>query len=102
MVLVESPSNPMLDVLDLRAIATLAHDAGALVVVDNVFATPLLQQPFELGADVVVYSLTKHMDGQGRVLGGAVLGRQKWIEDTLQPFTATPARRCRHSTPGCC
>ena len=87
MVLVESPSNPMLDVLDLRAIATLAHDAGALVVVDNVFATPLLQQPFELGADVVVYSLTKHMDGQGRVLGGAVLGRQKWIEDTLQPFT---------------
>jgi O-succinylhomoserine sulfhydrylase len=54
--------------------------------VDNVFATPLLQKPFELGADVVVYSCTKHIDGQGRVLGGAVLGRRKWVEDTLQPF----------------
>jgi O-succinylhomoserine sulfhydrylase len=86
MVLLESPSNPMLDVLDLRAICDLAHAAGALVVVDNVFATPLLQQPFTLGADVVVYSCTKHIDGQGRVLGGAVLGSQKWIEETLQPF----------------
>ena len=87
MVLLETPSNPMLDVLDLRAIAELAHAAGALVVVDNVFATPLLQQPLTMGADVVVYSCTKHIDGQGRVLGGAVLGTQKWIEDTLQPFT---------------
>lgn len=86
MVLLESPSNPMLDVLDLPAISDLAHKAGALVVVDNVFATPLLQKPFELGADVVVYSCTKHIDGQGRVLGGAVLGRKDWIEGTLQPF----------------
>ena len=60
--------------------------AGAIVVVDNVFATPLLQKPLELGADVVVYSCTKHIDGQGRVLGGAVLGRKAWIEETLQPF----------------
>ncbi len=86
MVLVESPSNPMLEVLDLRAICTLAHAAGALVVVDNVFATPLLQQPLALGADVIVYSCTKHIDGQGRVLGGAVLGSKSWIEETLQPF----------------
>ena len=86
MVLLESPSNPMLDVLDLRAICDLAHAAGALVIVDNVFATPLLQQPLALGADIVVYSCTKHIDGQGRVLGGAVLGSKAWIEDVLQPF----------------
>ena len=86
MVLLESPSNPMLDILDLRAIGTLAHAAGALVVVDNVFATPLLQKPLELGADIVIYSCTKHIDGQGRVLGGAVLGPAKWIDETLQPF----------------
>ncbi len=86
MVLVESPSNPMLEVLDLSAICEMAHRAGAVVVVDNVFATPLLQKPFELGADVVVYSCTKHIDGQGRVLGGAVLGRKAWVEETLQPF----------------
>ncbi len=85
-VLVETPSNPMLDIVDIRAVAELAHAAGALVVVDNVFATPLLQKPFELGADVVVYSATKHMDGQGRVLGGAVLGRKKWVEEVFQPF----------------
>ena len=60
--------------------------AGALLVVDNVFATPLLQRPLELGADIVVYSCTKHIDGQGRVLGGAVLGRRDWVEGTLQPF----------------
>ncbi len=86
LVLLETPSNPMLEILDLRRISTLAHAAGALVVVDNVFATPLLQQPFEFGADVVVYSCTKHIDGQGRVLGGAVLGRKAWVEDVLQPF----------------
>ncbi len=86
LVLVESPSNPMLDIVDLRAVCDLAHAAGAIVVVDNVFATPLLQKPLELGADVVVYSCTKHIDGQGRVLGGAVLGRKAWVEDTLQPF----------------
>jgi O-succinylhomoserine sulfhydrylase len=85
-VLLESPSNPMLEIVDLSAVASLAHAAGALVMVDNVFATPLHQHPLELGADVVIYSATKHMDGQGRVLGGAVLGRRKWIEETLQPF----------------
>ena len=86
LVLVESPSNPMLEMVDLRAVCRTAHAAGALVVVDNVFATPLLQRPIELGADVVVYSCTKHIDGQGRVLGGAVLGRKAWVEGTLQPF----------------
>ena len=86
LVLLETPSNPMLEIVDIQAVADLAHAAGALVVVDNVFATPLLQRPLELGADVVVYSATKHIDGQGRVLGGAVLGRQKWIEETLQPY----------------
>ncbi len=86
MVLLETPSNPMLEIVDLHAVSGLAHAAGAMVVVDNVFATPLLQRPFELGADVVVYSCTKHIDGQGRVLGGAVLGREDWIEETLQPF----------------
>ena len=86
LVLLETPSNPMLEIVDLPAVAELAHKAGAIVVVDNVFATPLLQQPLKLGADVVVYSCTKHIDGQGRVLGGAVLGSKKWINDMLQPF----------------
>jgi O-succinylhomoserine sulfhydrylase len=86
MVLLESPSNPMLSLVDIAAVCELAHRAGALVVVDNVFATPLLQKPLQLGADVVVYSATKHIDGQGRVLGGAVLGRKDWVEGTLQPF----------------
>ncbi|MFT8890241.1 MAG: O-succinylhomoserine sulfhydrylase [Acetobacter papayae] len=86
-VLLESPSNPMLEILDIAAISALAHKAGAIVVVDNVFASPVYQKPLELGADVVVYSCTKHIDGQGRVLGGAVLGRAQWITETLQPFT---------------
>ncbi len=86
LVLLETPSNPMLDIVDLQAVCDMAHQAGAIVVVDNVFATPLLQKPLEFGADVVVYSATKHMDGQGRVLGGAVLGRAKWIDEVYQPF----------------
>jgi O-succinylhomoserine sulfhydrylase len=86
MVLLETPSNPMLEIIDLRAVCELAHAAGALVAVDNVFATPLLQSPLALGADIVIYSCTKHIDGQGRVLGGAVLARQSWIDNTLQPF----------------
>jgi O-succinylhomoserine sulfhydrylase len=86
LVLLETPSNPMLDIVDLSAVCDLAHAAGAIVVVDNVFATPLLQRPLEFGADVVVYSATKHMDGQGRVLGGAVLGRKQWIDEVYQPF----------------
>jgi O-succinylhomoserine sulfhydrylase len=87
LVLLETPSNPMLELVDLQAICDMAHAAGAIVVVDNVFATPLLQRPMKFGADVVVYSATKHFDGQGRVLGGAVLGSKKWIEEVLQPFT---------------
>ncbi|HWT08461.1 MAG TPA: O-succinylhomoserine sulfhydrylase [Roseomonas sp.] len=86
LVLLETPSNPMLEIVDMKAVCDLAHKAGAIVVVDNVFATPLLQKPMAFGADVVVYSATKHFDGQGRVLGGAVLGSKKWVEDTLQPF----------------
>ena len=86
MVLLETPSNPMLDIVDLRTVSGLAHQAGALVVVDNVFATPMLQRPMEFDADIVVYSATKHMDGQGRVLGGAVLGRKQWVEEVFQPF----------------
>jgi O-succinylhomoserine sulfhydrylase len=86
MVLLETPSNPMLEMVDLGAVCDMAHAAGAIVVVDNVFATPLLQKPLQFGADVVVYSCTKHMDGQGRVLGGAVLGRRRWVDEVLQPF----------------
>ena len=85
-VFLESPSNPGLEVIDLPAVCKLAHQAGALVIVDNVFATPMLQKPIELGADVVVYSATKHIDGQGRCLGGAVLGTQDFIEDSVTPF----------------
>src|SRR5580692_2667990 len=87
LVLLETPSNPMLDIVDMRAVADLAHAAGAIVVVDNVFATPLLQQPLTMGADVVIYSCTKHIDGQGRVLGGAILAGNKWVNDVLQPFS---------------
>jgi O-succinylhomoserine sulfhydrylase len=82
----ESPSNPAMEIVDLAAVARLVHRAGGLFVVDNVFATPLLQQPLAFGADVVVYSATKHIDGQGRCLGGAVLGSEKFIKDDLGPF----------------
>jgi O-succinylhomoserine sulfhydrylase len=80
----ESPSNPMQDLVDVRAVCDLSHSAGAKVVVDNVFATPLLQKPLELGADIVVYSATKHIDGQGRVLGGAILGPKDYIDTDVQ------------------
>jgi O-succinylhomoserine sulfhydrylase len=76
----ETPTNPMQDVIDIAAVSELAHRAGAVVIVDNVFATPLGQRPLEFGADAVVYSATKHIDGQGRVLGGAVLGEVEYIE----------------------
>lgn len=82
----ETPSNPMLEIVDIAAVSGLAHDAGARVIVDNVFATPVLQQPFELGADIVVYSTTKHIDGQGRTLGGAILGSKAFIYEELQPL----------------
>jgi O-succinylhomoserine sulfhydrylase len=79
----ESPTNPALDVLDIKAIAEIAHGAGATLVVDNVFSTPLYQKPLELGADCVVYSATKHIDGQGRCLGGVILGSEKFIQDNI-------------------
>ncbi|CAN2532501.1 O-succinylhomoserine+sulfhydrylase [Methylocapsa aurea] len=82
----ESPTNPGLEIYDIRAIADIAHEAGARLVVDNVFATPLLQKPFELGADVVVYSATKHIDGQGRCLGGVILASQALIEENIHNF----------------
>lgn len=82
----ESPTNPGLEVYDISAVAAIAHEAGARLVVDNVFATPLLQKPFELGADVVVYSATKHIDGQGRCLGGVILASQALIEENIHNF----------------
>ena len=86
LVFLESPSNPILDLVDINAVATLAHRVGALVMVDNVFASPLYQKPLALGADIVIYSATKHIDGQGRLLGGAVLGRRSFIEGVFLPF----------------
>ncbi len=80
----ETPSNPMQELVDVRAVADLAHAAGAKVVVDNVFGTPVFSRPLELGADVVVYSATKHIDGQGRVLGGAVLGTSEFIDGPVK------------------
>ena len=82
----ETPTNPNLDVLDIAEIAKIAHAAGATLVVDNVFSTPLWQSPLELGADCVVYSTTKHIDGQGRCLGGVILGSQKFINDNVAGF----------------
>lgn len=82
----ESPSNPAMEIVDLAAVARLVHRAGGLLVVDNVFASPLLQKPLALGADIVVYSATKHIDGQGRALGGAILGSEKFVKDDLGPF----------------
>jgi len=82
----ESPSNPAMEVIDIAEVARLTHRAGGLLVVDNVFATPLLQRPLRLGADVVVYSATKHIDGQGRCLGGAILASEKFIKDDLGLF----------------
>jgi len=85
-VFLETPSNPTLEIIDLKAVADLAHGAGAKLVVDNVFATPILQHPLEFGADIIVYSATKHIDGQGRCMGGAVLGTTEFCNDILKPF----------------
>lgn len=82
----ESPANPTLEVVDIAAVATIAHAASATLVVDNVFATPLYQRPFALGADCVVYSATKHIDGQGRCLGGVVLASQDFIDRHIQTY----------------
>ena len=86
LVLLETPSNPLLDAVDISAIAELAKGAGAKLIVDNVFATPVLQRPLELGADWVVYSATKHMDGQGRVLGGVILGPEADLQEDIDLY----------------
>jgi O-succinylhomoserine sulfhydrylase len=83
---VETPSNPLTEVVDIRALSDVAHEAGALLAVDNCFCTPALQRPIEHGADVVIHSATKYLDGQGRVLGGAVLGRRDVIRAPLTSF----------------
>jgi O-succinylhomoserine sulfhydrylase len=86
-VFIETPSNPTLEVIDIAAVSELAHAAGARMVVDNVFATPVLQSPLTLGADIVMYSATKHIDGQGRAMGGAILfNDENYLKDYLEPF----------------
>jgi len=85
-VFIETPSNPMLAIVDIRMVSDLAHKVGATVIVDNVMASPIMQKPLQLGADVVMYSTTKHIDGQGRVLGGAILGSEDYIKNHLNPF----------------
>ena len=86
-VFIESPSNPLMEIVDIAMVSELAHKVGATVVVDNVMASPVMQKPLALGADVVMYSATKHIDGQGRVLGGAILGSRDYIKNTVLPFT---------------
>ena len=86
-VFIESPSNPMMQIVDIRMVSDLAHKVGATVIVDNVLASPVLQKPLDLGADVVMYSATKHIDGQGRVLGGVICGRKDYIHGVLRQFT---------------
>jgi O-succinylhomoserine sulfhydrylase len=85
-VFIETPSNPLLDIVDIQMVSDLAHKVGATVIVDNVMASPILQKPLQLGADVIMYSATKHMDGQGRVLAGAILGSFSYIHEYLLPF----------------
>jgi O-succinylhomoserine sulfhydrylase len=86
MLFLETPANPTLAIVDLKAVAKIAHDGGALLIVDNAFATPVLQRPFETGADIVVHSSTKYIDGQGRALGGVILCREDFLKDHLQIF----------------
>jgi O-succinylhomoserine sulfhydrylase len=85
----ETPSNPMMEIVDIEAFAAVAREVGAVSVVDNCFCTPILQRPLELGADVVMHSATKYLDGQGRVLGGAVLGRRSFIREAVLPVLRT-------------
>ena len=82
----ETPTNPTLEMVDIQAVSEIAHEIGARVVVDNVFSTPMLQRPLKLGADIVVYSATKHIDGQGRCLGGIILGSNEFVDDHLHNF----------------
>jgi O-succinylhomoserine sulfhydrylase len=83
-VFLETPSNPTLEIIDIERVAEIAHSVGALLIVDNVFSMPIFQRPLELGADVVVYSTTKNIDGQGRCLGGVVLGTKQFVREILQ------------------
>ena len=85
-VFIETPSNPLLEIVDIQMVSDLAHKVGATVIVDNIMASPVLQKPLQLGADVVMYSATKHIDGQGRVLAGAILGSFAYIHEHLLPF----------------
>ncbi len=85
----ETPSNPLTEIVDIRALAELAHDHNCLLVVDNVFCTPVLQKPLKLGADIVIHSATKYLDGQGRCIGGAIVGPDKLIEQEIYPFLRT-------------
>lgn len=85
-VFIETPSNPLMEIVDIKMVSELAHKVGATVIVDNVMASPVLQKPLQLGADVVMYSATKHIDGQGRVLAGAILGSASYINEKLLPF----------------
>jgi O-succinylhomoserine sulfhydrylase len=89
LIFVETPSNPLTEISDIGALAALAKRSGAILAVDNAFCTPALQRPLELGADLVIHSATKHLDGQGRVLGGAVLGAKKLVTDQVFPFLRT-------------
>jgi O-succinylhomoserine sulfhydrylase len=86
MLFLETPSNPTLAIVDMRAVAKIAHDGGARLVVDNAFATPALQRPMEFGADIVIHSSTKYIDGQGRALGGVILCKEDFLKDHLQSF----------------
>jgi len=86
-IFLESPSNPTMEIVDIQAVAKIAHEVGALVIVDNILASPALQKPLELGADIVVYSATKHIDGQGRAMGGAILSTKQHFEDHIKNFT---------------
>jgi len=101
-VFLETPSNPGLEVIDIAAVAGLAHAAGATLIVDNVFATPILQKPLELGADIVVYSATKHIDGQGRALGGVILGSADFCNGDLMTFLRHTGPALSPFTPGRC
>jgi len=85
-VFIETPANPTLELVDIAAVAKLCKKTGTCLIIDNVFATPLLQHPLKLGADMVVYSTTKHIDGQGRTLGGAILGKRKLLDEVVMPF----------------
>lgn len=102
MFFLETPSNPLTEVSDIEAVSRIAKQAGALFVVDNCFCSPALQQPLKFGADVVMHSATKYLDGQGRVLGGALVGQRQLLMEKVFRSCAAPARRCPRSTHGCC